>query len=73
MPDPDPTKDQIPTQPEASKEDTSDETELTDEQLEKAAGGIALNGLDSGLTCTGNFWEITGQTEGPDAGTPRTD
>ena len=39
MPDPDPTKDQDPTQPEASKEDTPDGTELTDEQLEKAAGG----------------------------------
>ena len=40
MPDPDPTKDQDPTQPEASKEDTPDETELTDEQLEQAAGGM---------------------------------
>ena len=39
MPDPDPTKDQDPTQPEASKEDAPDGTELTDEQLEKAAGG----------------------------------
>ena len=41
MPDPDPTKDQGPTQPEASKEDTPDRAELTDEQLEKAAGGYA--------------------------------
>ena len=41
MPDPDPTKDQDPTQPEASKEDTPDGTELTDEQLKKAAGGAA--------------------------------
>ena len=39
MPDPDPTKDQDPTQPEAFKEDTPEGTELTDEQLEKAAGG----------------------------------
>jgi hypothetical protein len=39
MPDPDPTKDQDPTQPEASKEDAPDGTELTDEQLKKAAGG----------------------------------
>ena len=51
MPDPDPTKDQDPTQPEAAKKDVPDGTELTDEQLEKAAGGIALNGLDSGLIC----------------------
>ena len=40
MPDPDPTKDQDPTQPEASKEDAPDGTELTDEQLKKAAGGM---------------------------------
>ena len=40
MPDPDPTKDQDPTQPEASKEDAPDGTKLTDEQLEKAAGGM---------------------------------
>ena len=40
MPDPNPTKDQDPTQPEASKEDAPDGTELTDEQLEKAAGGM---------------------------------
>ena len=39
MPDPDPTKDQDPTQPEASNEDAPDGTELTDEQLKKAAGG----------------------------------
>ena len=48
MPDPNPTKDQDPTQPEASKEDAPDGTELTDEQLEKAAGGIghdASNGM----------------------------
>ena len=37
--DPDPTKDQDPTKPEASKQGASDETELTDEQLDKAAGG----------------------------------
>jgi hypothetical protein len=40
MPDPDSAKDQDPTQPEASTEDAPDGTELTDEQLEKAAGGI---------------------------------
>ena len=43
MPDPvsepDPKKDQGPTQPEASKEDAADQTELTDEQLEQASGG----------------------------------
>ena len=47
MPDPDPTKDQDPTQPEASKEDAPDGTELTDEQLEKAAGGApGQDGVD---------------------------
>ena len=40
MPDPEPTKDQDPTQPEATNQDAPDGTELTDEQLEKAAGGI---------------------------------
>ena len=44
MPDPasdsNPTKHQEPAQPEASNEDAPDGTELTDEQLEKAAGGI---------------------------------
>ena len=40
MPDPEPNKDQDPTQPEASQNGASDEAELTDEQLEKAAGGI---------------------------------
>ena len=52
MPDPDLTKDQDPTLPEAAQNSASDENELTDEQLEKAAGGIALNGLDSGLVLT---------------------
>ena len=52
MSDPDPTKDQDPTHPEASQDSASDATELTDDQLEKAAGGIALNGLDSGLVLT---------------------
>ena len=46
MPDPDPTKDQALTQPEASKEDAPDGTELTDEQLEKAAGGMAASEAD---------------------------
>ena len=41
MPDPDPARDQGPTRPEASQNSASDETELTDEQLEKAAGGSA--------------------------------
>ena len=45
MPDPNPTKDQDPTQPEASKEDAPDGTELTDEQLEKSAGGIGIGGF----------------------------
>ena len=48
MPDPDPARDQDPTRPEASQDSASDETELTDEQLEKAAGGIghdASNGM----------------------------
>ena len=40
-PDPtDPTKDQDPTPSEAAQNSASDEHELTDEQLEKAAGGI---------------------------------
>ena len=52
MPDPDLTKDKDPTLPEAAQNSASDENELTDEQLEKAAGGIALNGLDSGLVLT---------------------
>ena len=43
MPDPDPTKDQDPTQPEAANQDTPDGTELTDEQLDKAAGGTGAN------------------------------
>ena len=54
-PDPtptDPTKDQDPTHSKAAQNSAPDETELTDEQLEKAAGGIALNGLDSGLVLT---------------------
>ena len=39
-PDPtDPTKDQDPTHSEAAQNSAPDETELTDEQLEKAAGG----------------------------------
>ena len=38
--DPDPTKDQDPTHSEAAQNSASDETELTDEQLEKAAGGM---------------------------------
>ena len=42
MPDPDPAKDQDPTQPEATNQDAPDGTELTDEQLEKAAGGGPL-------------------------------
>ena len=37
--DPDPTKDQDPTHSEVAQNSASDETELTDEQLEKAAGG----------------------------------
>ena len=56
MPDPDPTKDQDPTQPEASKEDAPDETELTDEQLEKAAGGMvsdaSANSIDGEVDAT---------------------
>ena len=40
MPDPDPTKDQDPTQTEASNEEAPEGAELTDEQLEKAAGGF---------------------------------
>ena len=40
-PDPtDPNKDQDPTHPEAAQNNASDEHGLTDEQLEKAAGGI---------------------------------
>ena len=35
----DPTKDQDPTHSEAAQNSAPDETELTDEQLEKAAGG----------------------------------
>ena len=42
MPDPDSAKDQDPTQPEASTEDAPDGTELSDEQLEKAAGGFLV-------------------------------
>ena len=45
MPDPDPTKDQDPTQPEASTEGAPDGTELTDEQLKKAAGGVGIGGF----------------------------
>ena len=37
--DPDRTKDQDPTHSEAAQNSAPDETELTDEQLEKAAGG----------------------------------
>ena len=37
--DPDPTKDQDLTQPEASKKDAPGGSELTTEQLEKAEGG----------------------------------
>ena len=49
MPDPvshpeptptDPTKDQDPTHSKAAQNSAPDETELTDEQLEKAAGGF---------------------------------
>ena len=49
MPDPvshpeptptDPTKDQDPTHSKAAQNSAPDETELTDEQLEKAAGGM---------------------------------
>ena len=40
MPDPDPTKDQDPTHSEAAQNNAPDGTELTDEQLEKAAGGM---------------------------------
>ena len=41
-PDPtDPTKGQGPTHSEAAQQGASDETELTDEQLENAAGGYA--------------------------------
>ena len=56
MPDPDPTKGQDPTQPEASKEDAPDGTELTDEQLEKAAGGVtsyaSANSIDGEVDAT---------------------
>ena len=56
MPDPEPTKDQDPTQLEASKEDAPDETELTDEQLEKAAGGMvsdaSANSIDGEVDAT---------------------
>ena len=45
-------KDQDPTHSEAAQNSASDDHELTDEQLEKAAGGRALNGLDSGLVLT---------------------
>ena len=44
-PDPtptDPTKDQDPTHSKAAQNSAPDETELTDEQLEKAAGGVGL-------------------------------
>ncbi len=37
--DPDPTKDHDPMQSEAAQQGASEETELTDEQLEMAAGG----------------------------------
>jgi hypothetical protein len=40
--DPDPNNDQDPTQPEDSTEDAPDGTELSDEQLEKAAGGFLV-------------------------------
>ena len=53
MPDPDPTKDQGPTRPEASKEDAPDGTELTDEQLEKAAGGITTEQYDQLMDAPG--------------------
>ena len=61
MPDHDPAKDQDPTkgqghtQPEASTEDAPDTTELTDEQLEKAAGGIS-----------GEYKSLLQPYEGPD-------
>ena len=41
MPDPDPIRDQAPTHSEGSKPGPSDGIELTDEQLENAAGGSA--------------------------------
>ena len=56
MLDPDPTKDQDPTQPEASKEETPDGTELTDEQLEQASGGVisdaSANSIDGEVDAT---------------------
>ena len=39
--DPDPTKNQRPTSSEGCTEDASDDAQLTDEQLENAAGGYA--------------------------------
>ena len=54
--DPDPTKDQNPTQSEAAQQGASDETELTDEQLEKAAGGVdgyaSANSIDGEVDAT---------------------
>ena len=60
MPDPasdsNPTKHQEPAQPEASNEDAPDGTELTDEQLEKAAGGVtsyaSANSIDGEVDAT---------------------
>ena len=56
-PDPtDPTKGQGPTHSEAAQQGASDETELTDEQLEKAAGGVAssasANSIDGEVDAT---------------------
>ena len=53
MPDPDPTKDQDLTQPEASKEDAPDGSELIDEQLKKAAGGMCDGSTGFGM-CDGS-------------------
>ena len=61
MPDPDPTRNQGPKQPEASNPDALDGVELTDEQLDKAAGGDGSSFSD--------FGEFTGLTESRD--TPR--
>ena len=61
-PDPtDPTKDQDPTHSEAAQNSAPDETELTDEQLEKAAGG-ARRSTNEAVGAT--FWQITDQTDG---------
>ena len=63
MPDPvsdtdptDPTKDQDPTHSEAAQNSASGENELTDEQLEKAAGGVvsdaSANTIDGEVDAT---------------------